>query len=120
MVALKTYLSSQFSSHSFFQELNVPRSEVYFVDIGANIGSFTLGVASAGFSVIAIEAMSVNQYALSLSLCVNVGMGAAVTVLPVALSKEKAQCAVYSAKHNVLDGTIRCDQAGMANLAGQG
>ena len=90
------------------------------MDIGANIGSFTLGVAAAGFSVIAIEAMSVNQYALSLSLCINKGMGEGVTLLPVALSKEKGTCAVYSARHNVLDGTIRCDEPGMQNLTAQG
>ena len=96
--------------------MNLPRSDVYFVDIGANLGAFTLGVAAAGFQVIAVEAMSVNQFALSMSLCANVAMAESVTLIPVALGKEAAQCTVFSAVHNVLDGTIRCGEAGEADL----
>jgi hypothetical protein len=104
----------------FAQELDLPRSEVYFIDIGANLGTFSLGVAAAGFKVIAIEAMSVNQFALSMSLCANKGMSESVTLLRVALGKEAAQCTVFSAKHNVLDGTIRCGESGEAELLQQG
>ena len=32
----------------------------------------------------------------------------AVTMLPVALGRAPGQCALYSAPHNVLDGTVRC------------
>jgi len=100
--------------------MNLDRSEVYFVDIGANLGTFSLGVAAAGFQVIAIEAMSVNQFALSMSLCANIGMAEAVTLLSVALGKETGQCTVFSARHNVLDGTIRCDEIGAKELTRQG
>ncbi len=101
---------------NFAKENNLDRSEVYFVDIGANLGTFTLGVAAAGFKVIAIEAMSVNQFALSMSLCSNMGMSEAVTLLSVALGKEAGQCTVFSATYNVLDGTIRCGDAGETQL----
>jgi hypothetical protein len=102
------------------QKMNLDRSEVYFVDIGANLGTFSLGVAAAGFKVIAIEAMSVNQFALSMSLCANIGMPEAVTVLSVALGKEAGQCTVFSARHNVLDGTLRCGEAAEKELLEQG
>ncbi|KAG7667881.1 hypothetical protein NADE_002480 [Nannochloris sp. 'desiccata'] len=105
---------------SFAREMNLDRSEVYFVDIGANLGTFSLGVAAAGFKVIAIEAMSVNQFALSMSLCANIGMSETVTLLSVALGKEAGQCTVFSARHNVLDGTIRCGEAGETELLHQG
>jgi FkbM family methyltransferase len=100
--------------------MKLDRSEVYFVDIGANLGTFSLGVAAAGFKVIAIEAMSVNQFALSTSLCANIGMSEAVTLLSVALGKESGQCTVFSATHNVLDGTIRCGEAEGEELLRQG
>jgi FkbM family methyltransferase len=96
--------------------MNLDRSEVYFIDIGANLGTFTLGVAAAGFKVIAIEAMSVNQVALSMSLCSNIGMSEAVTLLSVALGRGAEQCTVFSASQNVLDGTIRCGEAGETEL----
>lgn len=54
-----------------FQRLKVPRHEVYFSDIGANIGVFTLTVAAQGFSVIAVEAMTSNANAIRHSLCAN-------------------------------------------------
>lgn len=91
------------------QELQVPKHEIFFIDIGANIGAFTMAVAAAGYSVIAIEAMAVNQHALRLSLCTSPALSSLVTVLPVALGKEPATCSLYSAPHNVLDGTIRCE-----------
>jgi len=78
------------------------------VDIGANLGAFTMYVAAAGFSVIAIEAMKVNQQALRLTLCANSEIMRRVTLFPAALGQEPAQCTLYSAEHNVLDGTIRC------------
>ena len=91
------------------RELNVPRSEVFFIDIGANVGAFSLGAAAAGFSVIAIEAMTVNQLALSMSICSNIGMAKSVTLLSVALGRENHKCGVYSGRDNALDGNIRCD-----------
>ncbi len=48
--------------------------EVYFLDIGANIGTFSIAVAAHGFSVIAFEAMFSNQQAIRLSICANPGM----------------------------------------------
>lgn len=100
------------------RELNLPREEIYFIDIGANVGAFTLGVASAGFSVIAVEAMGVNAAALSASLCVDPALARAVTLLPTALGRERHRCEVWSGRDNALDGNIRCglnplEEAGM-------
>ena len=53
------------------QARNLKPSDVYFVDIGANLGAFTLAVAAYGFRVIAFEAMYSNAMALSLSLCTS-------------------------------------------------
>jgi len=90
------------------QELNVPRSDIFFIDIGANLGAFTMSVATAGFSVIAIEAMKVNQHALKLTLCANPDVARRVTLLPVALGRAPAKCALLSEEQNTLDGTVRC------------
>lgn len=57
------------TSRPSVQAHKLPPSEVYFIDVGANLGSFTLAVAAHGFRVLAFEAMYSNAMALSLALC---------------------------------------------------
>jgi 2-polyprenyl-3-methyl-5-hydroxy-6-metoxy-1,4-benzoquinol methylase len=46
-----------------------PNSEVVFMDIGANLGTFTLSAASLGFKVYAFEPMPSNINALRYAMC---------------------------------------------------
>ena len=92
----------------FAERKNLSRSEVYFVDIGSSVGYFSLRAAAAGFQVIAVEAMSVNQFAMRMSMCANEEIGQAVSLIPVALSFENLHCDLFSIGVNALDGTIRC------------
>ena len=55
--------------------------EVYFLDIGANIGIYTLSIAAHGFQVVAFEPMVTNQQVLQLSLCANPGVTQCVTLV---------------------------------------
>jgi FkbM family methyltransferase len=50
---------------------NMIESELIFVDVGANIGYFTLAAASLGYDVIAFEPMSRNAKKLSKSIEAN-------------------------------------------------
>lgn len=63
------------------QDRGLPRNDVYFVDIGANVGSFTLGVAAYGFSVLAVEPMHANALALRHSMCINPHLKVNITLL---------------------------------------
>lgn len=46
-------------------------SDLYFLDIGGNLGSVTLFVSSEGFSTIVFEPMLQNEQALRSTLCLN-------------------------------------------------
>lgn len=94
------------------QALNLPRSEVFFVDIGANIGTFTLAAAAAGYSVIAFEAMAINQAAVRASICANPGFADRITLIPSAVGRAAARCGVYTALNNALNGFVRCGDVG--------
>lgn len=59
----------------------MPRSSLYFIDIGANVGAYTVAVAAHGFSVIAIEAMHMNAQAIRHTLCTSRKLAKRVTVL---------------------------------------
>ena len=89
------------------QTNNIERKDVYFVDIGANIGTFSIAMAMAGYSVIAFESMRINQQALRLSICAN-NIVDRFTVFNVALGKESTNCTIFSHPSNTLNGNILC------------
>ena len=97
-----------------------------FLDIGANLGYYSLLFAQAGFNVVAVEAMARNRQAIEGSLCLNPGLRARVKVVPVALvSPEElssTRCVIKSTNYkiNVGNGHLLCGpeevcQAGDAN-----
>merc|ERR1711933_454926 len=54
-----------------------------FLDIGANIGTYTFAFAHAGFKVIAVEAMARNRAAMAGTLCLNPHFRKLVSIMPV-------------------------------------
>ena len=56
-----------------------------FLDIGANLGFYSLLFASIGFSVFAIDPMNHNRRALNASLCLNPPLAQRVTLINAAL-----------------------------------
>lgn len=93
---------------AFAESRGLSRSEVYFVDIGANIGTFSFAIAMMGFQVLAFEALQVNQEALRLSLCANPQLIESIAVFNTALGKDRATCQMFSDPQNILDGAVAC------------
>lgn len=60
-------------------DLSRPRRGVLFLDVGANMGFFTLLAAASGWTAIAVEALPANAHLLRHSLRVN-GFSSRVTV----------------------------------------
>lgn len=65
-------------------------------------------MAAAGFPVIAIEAIAVNQFALRMSMCANQKLNGTITLIPAALGHKNELCAVYTQPFNILNGNVRC------------
>ena len=85
-------------------------SQRLFVDVGANIGWFTLSLAAAGCRVAAFEPLQHNALALRTSLCRNAGLmpPERVRMYALGLGESAQHCAVYSASRNVGDGHVVC------------
>lgn len=80
-----------------------------FLDVGANLGCFSLTFAALGFDVIAFEGMPRNQLAMYSSLCETPALLERVTLFPFALGDANAECSILSDDINVGDGHVVCD-----------
>lgn len=84
------------------------------LDIGANIGYYSLMFALRGYHVIAVEPMTRNRKALEATLCLNPKLKSLITVVPAALSSpgeaEGTRCVVRSTndKINIGNGAMTC------------
>ena len=81
----------------------------FFVDIGANIGWYSLLALSLGHRVLAFEPMRNNVELLRQSLCLNPGLGENLELHEVALS-ENTDCILGSNSQNAGDGVLLCDE----------
>ena len=91
---------------------NIPLSDLTFVDIGANIGWFTMNLAAFGANVIAFEPMQDNIDLIQKSLedykNVENGVSGRVKFYPHGLGTKDEVCVIYSHNINVGDGHVKC------------
>jgi len=89
---------------------NLTMSELTFVDIGANVGFFTLNMAALGVNVYSFEPMQENRYLIRKSLChpENKNIRERVHLFDVGLSNVTQTCFMISHNINVLDGHTIC------------
>lgn len=86
---------------------NAPSKPAVFLDIGANIGWFTLVMSVLGHRVIAIEPMDNNVKLLQASLRASQA-SQKVTVYRNGLSVQSQTCVLYSDNGNIGDGHTVC------------
>ena len=86
-----------------------------FLDIGANLGFYTLLFAQHGYSVLAVEPMLLNRKAIETSLCLNPSLAARLRLMPVALGtvaavNGKTRCVVRADDRNPGNGKLYCSE----------
>lgn len=85
------------------------KSDVYFLDIGANLGMFSLAVANRGFKVLSFEANLDNSLLIQKSLCDQPKLKEKITLYKFGLSDKNLNCLVYSPPQNIANGHVACD-----------
>jgi hypothetical protein len=79
--------------HSFAEHHGLARSDVWMVDVGGNLGYFSMMAAAEGFSVLTFEPLAANVAALRGSLCASRGgLGARVALVPKVRARGRAGC----------------------------
>eukprot|EP00403_Amphidinium_massartii_P017659 CAMPEP_0178408614 /NCGR_PEP_ID=MMETSP0689_2-20121128/20033_1 /TAXON_ID=160604 /ORGANISM="Amphidinium massartii, Strain CS-259" /LENGTH=322 /DNA_ID=CAMNT_0020029721 /DNA_START=26 /DNA_END=991 /DNA_ORIENTATION=- len=85
-----------------------------FLDIGANLGYYSMLFAHAGYNVIAVEPMTRNRAAIEGTFCMNPELRSRVTVVPTALvdptQVDNTKCIIRStnAAINIGNGALKC------------
>ena len=81
-----------------------------FVDVGANLGYFSLLMAQAGWQSIAIEAMAHNRRAIELSKCLNPHLDIRLLAAAVGSPSDRAKgpCIGFSQARNVGNAKFVC------------
>jgi len=86
------------------------------IDIGANIGWFTLHMAACGHNVVAFEPFEENVALLQMSICLN-GLQDKVELFKNGLGTQDATCELASFQSNHGDAIVLCDQKRKARWA---
>lgn len=107
-------------------------AEGTLLDIGANLGYYTLLFANKGYKVIAVEPMTHNRLALEASLCMNPHLKSLVTIVPAALvapeQVHSTRCVIRAVDvdihvrryiKNVGNGVLRCGNSSMVERCGE-
>jgi len=91
---------------------NLSLSDLTFVDIGANIGWFSLNMAALGVNVLAFEPMEENikmiRNSLHITKNVKSGVSGRITLYEHGLGTKEETCFLYSDNFNFGDGHVKC------------
>ena len=87
---------------------NVTKDNIYILDIGANVGWYTLFLGKLGYKILAFEPSDVNIYMLRKSFCLNQDLN--VTLIKKGLYTEEKKCDFYISRGNIGDGWVFCDK----------
>lgn len=86
----------------------IPNDNIYIIDIGANVGWYTLFLAKCGYQIISFEASVVNNYILRKNLCLNQNLN--ITLINKGLFTEEKKCDYYYNRGNIGNGMIQCNK----------
>ena len=91
------------------------REEIYVLDIGSNIGWYTLFIAKFGYNILSFDASNVNNYILKKNYCLNRELN--ITIINKGLYSDEKICDLYVNTSNLGDGLVFCDyQENLNNL----
>ncbi|KIZ07659.1 hypothetical protein MNEG_0298 [Monoraphidium neglectum] len=94
-------------------------SRPLMVEVGANVGWFTVNAAAAGADVAAFEAMSENTLLMRNTLCDNPKLAARVALHGTGLGSRRSTCHMISGDGNLGDGLSICDRDPQVDIKAQ-
>lgn len=92
----------------YSKKKNIKNEDIYFVDVGANIGWYSILLGKYGFRVISFEPTKINNYILNKNYCLNKEIN--ITIINKGLYNEEKKCYIYNHFNNMGNGHIICEK----------
>ena len=95
------------------------RENIYVLDIGSNVGWYSLFIARYGYNILSFEPSEINYYISKKNYCLNTELN--ITFINKGLYSEDRNCDLYTNSQNVGDGYVFCDNVNnLVNLSKTG
>ena len=91
----------------YSKKKNLQNKDVYFIDVGANVGWFTFFIGKYGYKVLSFEVNKINRYILYKNYCLNKDVS--LTIINKGLDEEDKKCILKTSTRNVGNGAIYCE-----------
>ena len=104
----QTTIKFQNALNYYSQKKNSKKQNIYVLDIGANIGWYSIFLSKLGYKVIGFEPSSINYYILRKNFCLNREVN--LTIIKKGLYEEEKKCRLYNIKRNEGNGMIICNK----------
>ena len=97
---------------------NLINQNIHIIDVGGNVGWYTILLGKLGYNVITFEPLKMNYYILNKNYCLNREIN--VTLINKGLFPEEKRCYIYSPEDNIGDGITNCDGKILENSVNKG
>ena len=87
---------------------NISNHNIYILDIGANIGWYTIVFGKYGYNVISFEPSKLNNYIIKKNYCLNKDIN--ILIINKGLYTEERICDLYYSIYNKGNGMIICNE----------
>jgi FkbM family methyltransferase len=102
----------------YTKKKNLIYKDIYIIDVGGNIGWYTFLLGKYGYNLITFEPSKINYYILNKNFCLNKNLN--ITIINKGLFPEEKICNIYSAKNNIGNGMINCNEKIVKNEINNG
>ena len=91
----------------YSNKTKIKNEDIYILDIGANIGWYSITLGRFGYKIIGFEPSEINFYILKKNYCLNKGINA--TFINKGLNTEESNCYLYNSSENIENGMMICE-----------
>ena len=88
----------------FSVKKNILKKDIFILDVGANIGWYSLILGKRGYNIVSFEPSKINYYILLKNYCLNKDIK--VTIINKGLDNELNNCTIYHPTNNIGDAII--------------